>query len=286
MKRRKFFNMYLTTTVSVTLVLFLVAVETAIILSARDIMTHIRESVSMTVVVSDDADSSQVARLETLLSSSAYTKQYVYISKQQALDDHIAALGENPQDFLGFNPLKASYELSLNADYAQADSIAMIEESLKAMSAVDRVVYQKDVVSMLDDNLQSISLILLAIALALLLVAVALMLNTIRLYIYSKRFLIKTMQLVGATSAFIKRPIIARNLLMGFIASVLALIVTFCALYYCQMNMGVSLMLLNWQNILILSGVVIGVGLLITLLSSVIATNHFIRMKTDDLYYV
>lgn len=287
MKRKhRFFNMYLTTTISVALVLLLVGMEVVLLLSAHQIIRQVKENVALTVVLNDEADSTQVGRLENLLTIAPFVKDYVYISKDDALKEHISSLGEDPTQFLGFNPLLAAYEVHLNADYAQADSIASIERKLKVFPCVNTVVYQKDVVSALDNNINRISILLLAVAFVLLFVALALLINTIRLQVYSKRFLINTMRLVGATPWVIRRPIVRKNALIGFVASLLALLMLFAALWYAQNYMGITLLMLNWQNIAIVSITVVSLGLIITILASVFATNRYVRMDTDSLYYV
>ena len=278
--------MYLTTTVSVMLVLFLIGVEAVLLLSARDLIRQLKENVSLDVVINDYADSLQLSRLDNMLTLAPYVREFTYISKEQALEEHIASLGENPADFLGYTPLKASYAVKLTAEYAQTDSIAAIEAQLQQFPCVNRVIYQKGVVGMLDKNVRLISMILVGVALLLLFVAVALIVNTIRLHVYSKRFLINTMKLVGATPHVIKAPIVRRNVLMGLVAGLLALLLLAGALWYCRERLGVSLMLLTWQNCTLVAAVVIGCGLMLTFFASIFATNRYIRMKTDDLYFV
>lgn len=286
MRTRRFFNMYLTTTVSVMLVLFLVGLETVLLLSARDLIRHVKENVALTLVVNDDADSAELARLENLLTIAPFVKEHTYVSKEEALEEHIASLGENPADFLGYNPLKASVEVKLVADYARTDSISDIERRLSVFPCINRVVYQKQVVNMLDRNVGSISLILIGVALLLLFVTVALIVNTIRLHVYSKRFLINTMKLVGATPHVIKAPIVRKNVLMGLWAGILACVLLVLAFWYCRERLGVGIMLLTWQNCVVVVAVVIGCGLLLTFFASLFAVNRYIRMKTNDLYFI
>lgn len=287
MKRRHhFFNMYLTTTVSVMLVLLLIGLETILLLSAHDIIRQVRENVALTLVLQDSCEESELARMDNLLTVAPFCREQQYISKEDALQQHIQNLGEDPTQFLGFNPLLASYELHLVADYAQADSIEVIKSKLESFQCINRIVYQEDVVSLLDSNVESLSLVLLSVALILLFVAIALIVNTIRLHVYSKRFLINTMKLVGATPHVIKLPIIRKNILMGLVAACLALLVLAGALIYCRERLNITLLLLTPQNMAIVAGVVVVCGVLITLLASVFAANRYIRMKTDDLYYI
>lgn len=285
-KRHHFFNMYLTTSISIVLVLFLVGLEAVLVLSTHSFIEQIKENVVLSAVLSDEADSAEVVRLGNLLEIAPFVKSYHYTSKEEALQEHIQNLGEDPSEFLGFNPLLASYDIKLNADYAQQDSIDKVEKQLSVFQAVSRIVYQKDMVKALDSNVTNVTIFLFIAAVILLFVSIALMVNTIRLSIYSKRFTINTMKLVGATPWVIKAPIVGRNVLMGLISGVVAIVLLGAALWYCEAELGLRLMTPTWYNALIVSLVVLLSGVLITFISSLFATRRYIRMKTDDLYYV
>lgn len=278
--------MYFTTTISVALVLFLVGLESMLFLSAHELMRHVKESMVLSIVLTENANDEDVARMERLLDVVPYSLDYQYISREQALQDHIENLGENPQDFLGFNPLTDAFEVHLNATYAQTDSVAKIEESLLTLPFVDKVVYQKDVMKVLDNNLSEVSLILSGIAVILLLIALVLISNTIQLQVYSKRFIINTMRLVGATPWVIKWPFVRRNLRMGIEAALVALILLAMTYYYCQVRLGVVLFPLIWQNVGFVVALMLVIGLMITFLASVAATNRYIRMKTSKMYEI
>lgn len=278
--------MYFTTTISVALVLFLVGLESMLFLSAHELMRHVKESMVLSIVMTDGANTEDVARMERLLEVVPYSLDYQYISREQALQEHIENLGEDPQDFLGFNPLTDAFEVHLNATYAQTDSVAKIEESLLTLPFVAKVIYQKDVMKVLDNNLSEVSLMLSGIALILLLIALVLISNTIQLQVYSKRFIINTMRLVGATPWVIKWPFVRRNLRMGIEAALLALILLSMTYYYCQVRLGILLFPLTWQNITLLIVLMLAIGLLITFLASVAATNRYIRMKTSKMYEI
>ena len=278
--------MYLTTTISIALVLCLIGLECIVLLSAHELMRHVRENVALTIVMSDAATEDETARMGKLLNAAPYCHDSRYISREEALQEHIANLGEDPQKFLGYNPLPNAYEVHLNAQYAQSDSIAAIETRLTALPFVDKIVYQEDVVRMLDSNIGEASLILLAIAAALLIIALVLISNTIQLQVYSKRFLINTMRLVGATPWVIKWPFIRRNMRMGVEASALALLVLAGAFYYCKARLGIMLFPLTWQNISFVIVVVLASGVLITFLASWAATNRYIRMKINKMYEI
>lgn len=278
--------MYFTTTISVALVLFLVGLESMLFLSAHELMRHVKESMVLSIVMTEGANTEDVARMERLLEVVPYSLDYQYISREQALQEHIENLGEDPQDFLGFNPLTDAFEVHLNATYAQTDSVTKIEESLLTLPFVDKVVYQKDVMKVLDNNLSEVSLMLSGIAVILLLIALVLISNTIQLQVYSKRFIINTMRLVGATPWVIKWPFVRRNLRMGIEAALVALILLSMTYYYCQVRLGVMLFPLTWQNMAFVVVLMLAIGLLITFLASVAATNRYIRMKTSKMYEI
>lgn len=286
MKRHHFFNMYLTTCISVALVLFLIGIEVLLLIDANQLINKVRQSVRLTIVLNDEADEAEVQRLDKLLTVAPFVSDHHYQTKEEALAEHITNLGEDPTLFLGYNPLLNSYEVSLQPEYAQTDSIVMIESKLQVFSCVNDIIYQKDIVRLLDKNIGRLSVIVLAIAAILLFVAIALIVNTIRLHIYSKRFLINTMKLVGATPHIIRRPIIGRNVLVGFVSSLLALGAIAGVVYYCQRNLGITILPYTWQNISMVSLTVLFFGLFITFIASFFAANRFIRMKTNDLYYI
>ena len=286
MKRRSLFNMYFTTTISISLVLFLVGLECVVLMSAHELVRHVRENVVLTVVLSDMASQEDVARLDNLMQVAPYVNGSDYISREEALQEHINNLGEDPQQFLGYNPLTDAFEVNLHAEYAQIDSIHVIEQSLLALPYVDKVIYQADIVKQLDSNLQEASLILLAIALALLVIALVLISNTIQLQVYSKRFLINTMRLVGATPWVIKWPFIRRNMLMGIEAACVALLMLAATYYYFVNRLGIRLFALTEQNIAIIIVAVVFVGWFITFFASLAATNRYIRMKTSKMYEI
>lgn len=278
--------MYLTTTISVALVLFLVGLECIVLLSARNLITRVKENLALTVVLTEEADSTSLARFATMMDAAPYCHDYKLITKEQALREHIEQLGEDPSAFLGYNPLTDAFEVYLDATYAQPDSVAMIEASIKSLPYVDEVIYQQDVVRILDRGVNEVSLVLAVVAIALLLMSLVLIVNTIRLHIYSKRFLINTMRLVGATPWVIRAPFIRRNVRMGFEAGLLALIALAGAVYYCHARMGLVLFPYTWQNITFVAVTILVGGMLIAFLASLFATDRYVRMKIDKMYEI
>jgi len=173
-------NVHLTATVSMSLVLFLIGLVLLLIFAARDVSTHIRENISLSLILKDNITADNTSRIERYLQSSKFVKSFDYISKEDALKEHIRTMGEDPEKFLGYNPLMASFEIKLNADYANKDSVEVFESKLKMYEDIDRVAYQKDMVTLVNDNITRISFILLVIATILMLISITLLNNTIR----------------------------------------------------------------------------------------------------------
>ena len=286
MRKHRFRNSYLTSAISVSLVLCLIGLECILLLSAGSLITRMRENITLTAVLSNETDSTQCVRMETILSDSQRFSGYTYISYEQALEDHIRSLGEDPAAFLGYNPLSASYEIHPTDVYSAPDSLAVIAKELEALPFVTEVIYPRDLADLMSSNVHDFSLILLAVALALLLISMVLIVNTIRLQIYSKRFIINTMTLVGATSWVTRRPFVLRNMRMGALAALVALAVLSGLVYYVDFKLGILLFPLTWQNILFVSSIVLCSGLLITLFASLIATGRYIRMDNNSLYEI
>ena len=286
MRKHRFRNSYFISAVSVSLVLCLIGLECVLLLSAGALVTRMRENMTVTAVLSQDVDSTQCARLERMLKASAGFSRYRYISKEEALREHIVALGEDPSAFLGYNPLSASYEIHPTDAYSSPDSLAVIAAQLEALPYVTEVLYPRDLADIMNRNVHEFSYVLLGVALVLLLVSMVLIVNTIRLQIYAKRFLINTMTLVGATSWVTRRPFVLRNMLVGLLAGLVALAILSGMVYYVEYEMGLMLFALTWQNIALVSGVVLCSGLLITLFASLIATGRYIRMDNNSLYEI
>ena len=278
--------MYFTTTISVSLVLFLIGLECIVLISARDLVRQVRENVVLTVLMQHDATKEDVTRLKNMVNLAPFVLESRYISKEEALQEHIENLGEDPQKFLGYNPLTDAFEIRLKETYAQIDSIHQLDARFSSLPYVAKVIYQTDVVSALDKNLNKVLLALLAVAIVLLVIALVLISNTIQLQIYSKRFIINTMRLVGATPWVIKWPFVRRNIWIGVQAAVIAIGMLALTYYYCSTQLGVYLFPLNKITIGTIIGVVMLAGLLITFLASLTATGRYIRMKTNKLYEI
>ena len=286
MRKHHFRNSYFISAVSVSLVLCLIGMECVLLLSAGALLTRMRENMTITAILSSEADSIQCARLERMLDASVGYSSYRYMSKEDALNEHIASLGEDPTAFLGFNPLSASYEIHPSDAYSHPDSLAVLSSQLETLPYITEVLYPRDLADLMSSNIHDFSWLLLGVALVLLLVSLVLIVNTIRLQIYAKRFLINTMTLVGATSWVIRRPFVRKNMCIGFLAGIVALVILSGLVYYVQIQLGMLLFPMTWQNIALVCGIVIGSGLLITLFASLIATGKYIRMDNNSLYEI
>lgn len=287
MKRaHHFLNMYFTAAVSVFLVLMLIGVECVLLLSAVSAVSHFKEKAVVTVVLKGDTKAEGIAHVDSVLKSWPYFSQMEFTSREEALQQHIDELGDDPRALLGYNPLFDSYDLHPTAQYSTPEGMAEIESKLSALDEVDKVMYQRDLVQQIESNINKASIVLAVLAAALLLIAMVLIVNTIRLQIYSKRFLINTMTLVGATGWHIKAPFVGRNVLMGFITGLLALAALAGGCYYLIYEMDIILFPLTWVNMGLIAGVVLGSGLLLTLIASLIATGRYIRMNTDTMYEI
>lgn len=286
MRRHPFSNIHFTSTFSMSLVLFLVGLVCLMLFVARDMSKYVKENINLSVVLDDQITDQYAKRIEKYLNDSPYAKSVEYISKKDALKDHIANLGEDPQQFLGYNPLMASLEVKLNEAYANTDSVAMIEARLKTFEHINRVAYQKDMVNLVNENVRKFSLILLGIAVVLLFISVALINNTIRLTVYSNRFLINTMKMVGATSWFIRRPYIGRSMLNGLLAAFIALLMLTGLVVYIQYEFAMPGMLIQPFSAAIVCVIVILLGAIITAVSSYFAVGRFLRMHSNDMYSI
>ena len=282
--KRSYWHVHFSSTLSMSLVLFLVGLVCLMLLVARDMGKSVKESINLSIVLDDDIGKQYEKRIEKYLLASPFTKSIQYISKEEALAEHVAALGENPQNFLGYNPLLASIDVKLNEEYANVDSIANIESKLKTFENINRVVYQKDMMTLVNENIAKLSYILLGLALILLLVSIALIYNTIRLSLYSNRFLINTMRLVGATNWFIRKPYLGNSMLNGFIASLLATIFLTGTVYFVQYQFGLENLTVQPLVAIAVLLIVVALGIVLTAISAYFAVGKYLKMSSNDMY--
>mgnify|MGYP007113736230 FL=1 len=282
-----YFDMqFITSSISTTLVLLLLGLVVFFVLAAHNLSVYVKENISFSVLVSDDMKESDILKLQKRLDKEAFVKQTEYISKKQALREQTEAMGTDPQEFLGYNPFTASIEIKLHSDYANSDSIAKIEKLIKKNTNIQEVLYQKDLIDAVNDNIRNISLMLLGLAVILTFISFALINNTIRLAIYSKRFLIPTMKLVGASWAFIRRPFLRRNFWIGVLAAFIADSILWGAAYWLVSYEPELVKVITPEVMVLVSGAVLVFGVLITWLCALLSINKYLRMKASTLYYI
>jgi len=282
--KRRLRSSYLTTIISISLVLFMLGMLGLIILNAKQISNHVKENIGFSIILNQGIKQQEVKHIKDLLDTEPFVKETVFIDPDVAAEEFQEALGEEFVKFIGENPLLPSIDVKLNAAYANPDSLATIEASLLENSKIKEVFYQPDLVDAVNKNMKKISLYLLGFSALLLIIAMALINNTIRLAIYSKRFLIKTMQLVGARHSFIRRPFVLQGIGNGVVAAFIAigLIVTF--LYYLQQQLPE---LIDFQNIELYGAlfiIVVFLGIIISWISTNLAVRKYLRIESGDLY--
>jgi cell division transport system permease protein len=246
----------------------------------------VKENITFSVVLKDDMSEGEVKRMQKKLETEPFIKSIEYISKEQASKELEEELGERPETFLGFNPLQASLEVKLHSEYANPDSLQLIEKQFKKYTNVSELLYRKDMMEVVNDNLKRIGIILLSLAAVLMIISFVLISNTIRLLIYSKRFLIHTMKLVGATHGFIRKPFMIYNMVSGIYASILAMLLLMGALYYLQSELAGFIDLINTDALLMVFAAVLVLGILLSVVATFFAVNKYLRMGVDKLYYI
>ena len=281
---RRIHTSYITTVISITLVLFMLGLLGMLVLHAKKLSDYVKENIGFSIMIKEGVKETGIMMLQKKLDAAEYVKSTEYIPKEKAAVDLKKELGEDFIGFLGYNPLLPSIDLRLKADYATPLHIARIEKMLLSNPEVKEVFYQKSLVDLVNQNIERISLIILGFSLLLLLISIALINNTIRLSVYSKRFIIRTMLLVGATHSFICRPFIWKSLFSGFISAIVAIGLLMLVLYFALQEIPELLQLQDLQMYLILIVFVILLGILISWLSTWLAVRKYLRMKTDNLY--
>lgn len=286
-RQTSFFDMqFVTSCISTTLVLLLLGMVVFFVLAAHNLSVYVKENINFSIVISDDMKERDILRLQKSLNGEPFVKSTEYISKKQALEEQIEAMGTDPQEFLGYNPFSASIEVKLKSDYANADSIAKIEKQIRKNTDIQDVLYQKELVDAVNDNIRKISFLLLGLAVILTMISFALINNMIRLSIYSKRFLIHTMKLVGASWSFIRRPFLRRNFWIGVLAAGLADGLLWAAATWLVEQEPELIKVITPEVMLLVSVAVLAFGVLITWLCAFFSVNKYLRMKAGALYRI
>ncbi|MDR1633129.1 MAG: permease-like cell division protein FtsX [Dysgonamonadaceae bacterium] len=288
-----FINSKITVIVSISLVLFLLGLIFLLAVFANKLSVYMKETLSFDIVLSDDTEPGQANSLLIQLEKAPFVKSARYVSKDEAVKQYI---GEDPSSFLGFNPLPSIIVVNLDSRYAEADSLPVIEKAIKIFSTnVSSIEYRNDLLQLVNTNLKKLGIIFFILAIVLFIISLALINNTIRLTVYSKRFLIHTMKLVGATAGFIRWPFIRVNILIGIVAAILANGLLLWLLYYvvnklddASVGGGITQIsdIVSSDTLYIIFGIVMVLGIIISTVTTFFAVNRYVRMESDDLYYI
>jgi len=284
-QKRRLISSYFSVVISISLVLFLLGLLGLLVLNTKKVADHFKEKIALTIYLKDTAKEVEIKQMEKSLALAEYTKSTTYISKDEAAEAHSKDIGENFMDFLGYNPLQNSIDVYLKADFVDQVKIDEITTSIIKKDFVDEVTYDKPLISLLNDNIKKISFWVLLISGIFTFIAVLLINSSIRLSVYSKRFIIKTMQMVGATKKFIRRPFVWKSVRLGMIGAIVALMGVAIVLFY--LNKAFPELALLHDEILLIGLFlgVFGIGVLITWISTFFATQRFLNLRTDELYY-
>lgn len=284
-QKRRLRSSYLSVIVSIALVLFLVGLLGLIVLKTNSITKHFKEKVAITVFLNDNAKDHDVETLKAELIKEEYTKSVAYISKEEAAKIYSEDIGENFLEFLGENPLKNAIDILLKSEFVTPEKMAEIEKTLVIRSIVSEVTYDKPLIELLSKNINRLSFWMLLFSALFTLIAVVLINGSIRLSVYSKRFTIKTMQMVGATKGFIRNPFIWQSVKLGVIGALVSIVGLIIFISYLNKNIPELEMFTDVNMLAMVFFGIIGLGILITWLSTFFATQRFLNLRTDELYY-
>jgi cell division transport system permease protein len=283
-QKRRLISSYISVVFSMFLVLFLLGLLGLFILNSKKLADDFKEEIAMTVFFKNEATDTVFTAFQNELKTAKFVKSSVYVTKEEAAKMHTDIIGEDFMTFLGANPLQNSFDIHLKADYINSENIRKIEDHFRANEMVSDIVYDKQLVNLVNDNIKKVSMWILIISGFLALVAVVLINSSMRLSIYANRFIIKTMQMVGATKSFIRKPFIWRSVKLGLAGAVCAVIALVACVLYIDgnyPNLGIL------ENPLTVGVVLLGVlalGVVITWLSTYFATQRYLNLRTDDLY--
>lgn len=275
---------YFVSTLSISLVLVVIGILVFILLNARQVSDHVKQNIGFSIIVKDDVNEAEIKKMQKILDTKPFVSSSVFISKDEAARTFKKELGEDFEEVLGYNPLLPSVEIKLNPVYANNDSLAVIEKILLKNEVIQEVSYQKSLVHIINENVRRISIILLIAGAALMLISFTLIRNTIHLAVYSQRFLIKTMQLVGAKPFFICKPFIQNGIWFGFFGSMFANLVLLAAVFFLQKEVGGVIDFMNKELLVVMVLAVMVCGILLSLLSAWMSVNRYLKKDMNDLY--
>jgi cell division transport system permease protein len=284
-QKRRLISSYFSVVLSISLVLFLLGLLGLLVLNSQKVGDYFKEQIPLVVFLKDTAKETEITQLKQSLALADFTKEAIYVTKEQAAEEHSATIGEDFMEYLGDNPLQNSIDVRLRANFVTTEKIESIVKELKNKEFVDDIIYDKPLIEKLTENVAKISFWVIVIAAVFLVIAVLLINSSIRLSVYSKRFTIKTMQMVGATKRFIRLPFIWRSMRLGVIGAFVAMAGMVVVIYYSDKSFP-DLQLINDKMMLgALFGFVFLMGVFISWLSTYFATQRFLNLQTDDLYY-
>ena len=283
--KRRLITSYFSVIVSITLVLFLMGFFSFLVLSANKLANYFKEQVTVTVLIKDDAKNADIEQLQKTLSVASFVKSVRFVSKEVAAEKFSKDIGEDFVTFIGTNPRQNTIDLSLKAEYAEPDKMREIKRELEQNSFVTEVVYDQSLVALIHENVNRIGIVTLIFSALFTFVSILLINASIRLSIYSKRFIIKTMQLVGATRSFIRRPFLWTNVRLGILSALIAIVLFYLSLLAIVKSYPEFNILMDTGTLSIVFISIITIGILISWLSTYFATQRFLNLNTNDLYY-
>ena len=281
---RRYRTSYSTTVISISLVLFMLGLLGLLIFHAKTLSHYIRQNIGMSVILSETASEQQITDFRYKIDTCSFIRKTVYISKEEAAEELMEDLGEDFIKFIGYNPLSPSFEVFLHNDYTFDDSLKMVQDKLISEDIVKEVFYQKTLIELINDNIARISIGILSFSVLLLIISIILIYNTIRLAIYSKRMIIKSMLLVGATQQFIRRPFIMNGIYQGLLSGAIAIALLGVILYVSQVNIPELTLLQDQIYLAVLFASIVIFGVLITWFSNYFAVKKYLHVSSDDLY--
>lgn len=283
--RRRLANAYLSSVISISLVLLLIGVAGLLYVNANSVSKYFRENMQVSVVMNQDVTEDVALEYKSELDKQRYINKAVFVSKEQGRREMAELLGDDFLDVFEVSPIPVSIDITLDADYVSADSLEVVRTEIAASPLVDEVIYQRTLVESLNSNLNKVSGILAIFILLLLFISYVLINNTVRLNVFARRFTIHTMKLVGATRSFIRAPFILQAFFQGLFSSFIALFVLVGLLFFVKSEFQQLFEIFQMQQLFIVAGVVVASGLLICVLSTYLAVNKLISLKKDELYY-
>jgi cell division transport system permease protein len=283
-QKRRVITSYFSVVLSVFLVLFLLGLLGLFVINSKRISDNFKEDIVMTIFFKNEANDSIINAFHSELKTAAFAKDYKYVSKEEAAEEHKKVIGEDFMEFLGVNPLLNSFDVHMKADYVTNISFQKIESRLRKNEMISDIVYDKQLVTLVNDNVKKISMWILIVSGVFAFISVLLINSSMRLSIYSNRFIIKTMQLVGATKSFIRKPFVRKSMALGLIGACIAVIALIAVLAYIDINFpNLNILRDKVETALVLVGVFV-LGALIPWISTFFATQRFLNLRTDDLY--